>query len=80
MVLNGRLMLHDLSAQEAARCADLMKKYGDLPMDLADASLVAIAETRSLRTIFTLDEDFVVYRLTDGSALSVIPTPRSSNR
>jgi predicted nucleic acid-binding protein len=35
-----------------------------LPMDLADASLVALAELRGLRDVFTLDHtDFHVYRL-----------------
>lgn len=49
-----------------------MKKYQDVPMDLADASLVAIAENRSLRRVFSLDKDFFVYRLSDGSALEVV--------
>jgi predicted nucleic acid-binding protein len=42
-------------------------------MDLADASLVAIADERQMRTIFTLDEDFRVYRLIDGRAFSIVP-------
>ena len=42
----------------------LMEKYQDRPMDLADASLVVLAEERGLRDIFTLDqEDFHIYRL-----------------
>jgi uncharacterized protein len=42
----------------------LMEKYQDLPMDLADASLVVLAEEKGLRDIFTLDRaDFRVYRL-----------------
>jgi predicted nucleic acid-binding protein len=41
----------------------LMQTYHDLPMDLADASLVALAEERGLREIFTLDRrDFQIYR------------------
>ena len=41
-------------------------------MDLADASLVVAAESRSLQQIFTIDDDFYVYRLSDGSTLDVI--------
>lgn len=42
----------------------LMEKYQDLPMDLADASLVVLAENEGLRDIFTLDHaDFGVYRI-----------------
>ena len=55
------------------RMADLMGKYRDLPMDLADASLVVLAELRRLPMVFSLDGDFRIYRLQDGSALEVIP-------
>ncbi len=50
----------------------LMAKYQDTPMDLADASLIAVAERLSLRRIFTIDTDFYVYRLSDGSTLEII--------
>jgi predicted nucleic acid-binding protein len=41
----------------------LMRKYRDLPMDLADAALVRAAERKRLRRIFTLDRrDFQLYR------------------
>ena len=69
----GRLILHDLTAAEADRMAALMEKYQDTPMDLADASLIAVAESRSLRRVFTTDSDFRIYRPADGSALDVIP-------
>ena len=50
----------------------LMEKYEDTPMDLADASLVAAAETLGLKRIFTLDSDFYVYRINDKDAFDVI--------
>ena len=68
----GRLILHDLTPTEINRMALLMDKYHDTPMDLADASLVAVAERLSLRQVFTIDSDFYVYRLADGSALEVV--------
>ena len=40
-----------------------MEEYQDTPMDLADASLVATAESLGLAEIFTLDHHFQVYRL-----------------
>ena len=49
------------------------KKYNDLPMDLGDASLVAAAEALAVKTIFTLDRDFLVYRLADNSTLTLVP-------
>lgn len=68
----GRLVLGDVTPAELGTMAALMAKYRDTPMDLADASLLVAAESRSLRSIFTLDNDFYVYRLADGSALEVI--------
>jgi predicted nucleic acid-binding protein len=50
-----------------------MAKYESVPMDLADASLVALAEERGLRTVFTLDRDFRIYRLARGKSLRVVP-------
>jgi predicted nucleic acid-binding protein len=61
------------------RCLDLMDQYADLPMDLADASLVAAAESLKTRRIFTLDhDDFSTYRLRRGRALQpfeILPKP-----
>jgi hypothetical protein len=70
-----RLVLHDLSNDEVGRVIALMEKYQDQPMDFADASLVATAEYLGLRRVFTLDSDFYVYRLADGSAFEIVPGP-----
>src|SRR2546430_3456855 len=69
----GRLVLHDLTAAEADRMAVLMERYQDTPMDLADASLVVVAESRALHRVFTTDSDFHIYHLADGSTLEVVP-------
>lgn len=68
-----QLALHDLTAIEIARMRELMEKYQDTPMDLADASIVAVAESHSIRDVFSLDSDFRIYRLADGSNLNIIP-------
>jgi predicted nucleic acid-binding protein len=52
---------------------ELMEQYRDVPMDLADASIVAAAETRRLRRVFTLDSDFLIYRTGDGDGFEVVP-------
>jgi predicted nucleic acid-binding protein len=69
----GRLAFHESAETEVVRMAALMAKYYDLPMDLADASLIAAAERLGTRRVFTLDRDFRVYRFEDGSAVEVIP-------
>jgi predicted nucleic acid-binding protein len=43
-------------------------------MDLADASLVAVAEERRLSQVFTLDADFRVYRLPNGAPFELFPS------
>ncbi len=68
-----RLLFHDLSGSEIDRCAELMSKYRDLPMDLADATLVVAAETLGIREVFTLDRHFRAYRTTDDQELIVVP-------
>lgn len=70
---SGALTLHLSSNTELNRMEELMDKYRDAPMDLADASLVAAAETLNLSRVFTLDRHFYAYRLADGSALEVVP-------
>ena len=51
----------------------LMEKYEDTPIDLADASIVAVAESLSIQDVFTLDSNFRIYRLADGTTLNIIP-------
>jgi predicted nucleic acid-binding protein len=70
---SGKLKLHDATEAEMLRMADLMDTYQDRPMDLADASLVACAEATNRRDVFTLDSDFYIYRLGDGSMLNIVP-------
>ncbi len=57
------LALVPLDRGDAPRMRELMSKYRDLPMDLADAALVRVAERERLRRVFTLDRrHFTVYR------------------
>lgn len=73
LVERDDLQIADLSEAATARMRALMEQYRDLPMDLADASLVALAEERGLASIFTLDSDFRVYRLPRKKPFTLIP-------
>ena len=44
------------------RAFRLMRKYRDVPMSLADACLVCLAEDTADSVVFTLDSDFGIYR------------------
>lgn len=71
---NGVLMLLPLERSDAPRMRELMSKYSDLPMDLADAALVRVAEREKLRRIFTLDHrDFEIYRPLRLGRFRIIP-------
>lgn len=76
LVRTGRLDVVDLSQSSVERSAELMTVYADLPMDLADATLVALAEERNDRQVFTLDSDFQVYRLYGRQRFEIVPGPR----
>jgi len=71
-VADGLVHLYVHSEAEWRRMRELMAQFWDAPMDLADASLVAVAETLSLRRIFTFDSHFYAYRTADGNTLEVV--------
>ena len=56
------------------RIATLMKKYQDVPMDYADATLVVLCEELDTNAIFTLDRrGFSVYRMNQRKPFVVLP-------
>ena len=68
------LTLAPLDESDAPRMRELMEKYRNLPMDLADAALVRVAERDALAEIFTLDHrHFSVYRPGRRRRFSVVP-------
>jgi predicted nucleic acid-binding protein len=77
LALRGDLEVLSPSSAAQTRAARLMERYADLPMDLADATLVALAEERGVKRIFTLDSDFQVYRLNGRARFEIVPSPKS---
>ena len=66
-IAGGGLGVWYLDVAGLNRAFELMVRYADHPMDLADASLVVLAETLKLRKVFTLDRnDFTTYRIQHG--------------
>ena len=64
----------DLGLDDCPRMRELMWKYRDLPMDLADAALVRVAEREDLRRVFTIDrQDFEIYRPHRFGRFEIIP-------
>lgn len=73
LVRRGDLHITETDSAMIDRMADLMARYRSLPMDLADASLVALAEARGLTRVFTLDAHFRVYRTAKRKTFSLVP-------
>ena len=63
-----------LGKADVPRISELMRKYADLPMDLADAALVRVAEREGIRRVITIDrKDFSVYRAKGLGKLTLLP-------
>jgi predicted nucleic acid-binding protein len=73
LLSRGDLVVHVPETRELARTRDLMERYSDLPMDLADASLVAAAESLGEHRVFTLDSHFEVYRIAGRRGFEIVP-------
>lgn len=68
-VMRNGVQLFPLAAAHLPRLLELMRKYADLPLDLADGSLLVAAEQIGTLDILTVDSDYSVYRLPGGRAL-----------
>ena len=58
----GGVSIEDIEKDDIGRIIELSKKYSDLPMDLADASLVVLSEKLKIKQIITIDSDYYIYR------------------
>ena len=70
LVSAGGLSIDYLSASTLSRSFELMEQYADHEMDLADASIVAVAESLGTSRVWTFDQnDFATYRARRGHRL-----------
>ena len=74
LVERSRMRIYDLcQPAELREAAVLMERYGDTPMDFADATLVLLAGALELREVLTLDRrGFSTYRTEAGHAFHLI--------
>ena len=74
----GAVKILPLDATDVPRMRELMRKYRDLPMDLADAALVRVAEREKISRVFTIDRrDFELYRPRGIRRFTLLPEERS---
>jgi predicted nucleic acid-binding protein len=65
----GALEIDQETEGDLPRIIEIMKKYADLPADLADASLLAMCERRGIASVATLDRHFDIYRTSERKRL-----------
>jgi predicted nucleic acid-binding protein len=70
---SGIVTLRPVLDDDMPSLEGLKLKYADLPMDLADATLVRLAQREGLATILSIDSDFEVYRIGGRKAFQVLP-------
>jgi predicted nucleic acid-binding protein len=72
LLLDKLLVVYNIQESDFSRLLGLMEQYRDRPMDLADATLVLVAEKTGYRQILTLDADFLFYRIQNQGSFDII--------
>ena len=73
-LLRGAFLLVPQSQASLKRISVLMEKYRNVPMDYADATLVALGEELGTDRVFTLDNrGFSAYRLNQRRPFQLVP-------
>lgn len=71
----GLVVSFNAEAQKSALAA-LMKKYQDLPMSLADASIIRMSELFTDAPVWSLDRHFSIYRRLGRKSIPLLDWPR----
>ena len=62
------------SVESLKKAKNLIKKYADLPMDYADASIVCLATETGMQNVVTFDKrDFAIYKLPKKKGFTILP-------
>jgi predicted nucleic acid-binding protein len=73
LVSGGVLRLYLPSKDEWKRIQELMTQYADMPLDIADASLVSAAERLNDRKVFSIDNLLRAVRMRGGHFFDFVP-------
>jgi predicted nucleic acid-binding protein len=73
-ILEAVVEIVPASIESLKKAKNLMKKYADLPMDYADASIVCLATETGIRNVVTFDKkDFTIYKLLKKKSFTIMP-------
>ncbi len=68
-IVAGGLEIYNIHQWQVGRVREWFATYSDLPADMADCTLMEVAETEKIHSIITLDRDFSIYKLGNGHYL-----------
>jgi len=68
-IMAGGLDIYNIQKWQIGGIREWFERYPNLPADLADCTLMEVAETENIESIITLDRDFSVYKLNNGKYL-----------
>lgn len=66
----GGLEVVEITQENLKEIIDYMQKYTNVPMDLADGSLLVLAQNRRIKDIVSIDSDYDIYRTIKKEALN----------
>ena len=73
-VLESVVEIVPSSSDSLKKTKNLMKKYADLPMDFAGATIVFLATETGIQNIVTFDKkDFAIYKLPKKKSFTIMP-------
>jgi predicted nucleic acid-binding protein len=73
-VRSGVVTIADFDGEMLEKAENLMVKYGDIPMDFADATMVVLAEKLCVGRIFTLDHrGFATFKYDVRKKFEIVP-------
>ena len=73
-VLESVVEIVPASTKSLKKTKNLMKKYADLPMDYADATIVCLAAETGMQNVVTFDrKDFSIYKLPKKQSFTIMP-------
>jgi len=58
----GGVEVYNISQNDLSHIIEMMQKYTNVPMDLADATLMYVAHKENIKKILSIDSDFDIYR------------------
>ena len=58
----GAITIYQIEQSELTNIIKMIQKYSDIPMDLADSTLMYVAQKENIKNIISIDSDFDIYR------------------